>query len=518
MKLSIPSRNFSCEIREGETLLAALARSGISLSAPCGGRGLCGKCAVVSGGETLLACRTVPSGDISIELPADAITGPQAPDLWGGAGETGTGRTGGKAGTEKGSRAAKRIGRAGVGVDIGTTTVSAELVDLDTGETAETVSALNDQRIFGADVMSRIEAARKGKTAELFSLINRQIEAMLRSFIETYKLPKIERLSVSGNTVMLHLFVNADPSAMGEIPFTPVFLEERRFRGRELSLSADEIYLLPGIAAFVGGDIVSGLAVLDILGLPEKSLFLDIGTNGELALWSGGRILCCSTAAGPAFEGAEISCGMGALPGAINKITVDPPRTDIADVPGFGDPAGTLRFTTIDNAPPRGICGCGLIDAVAVMLKTGVIDETGALTDGFEDGWPLWVSASGNERIGLSGRDLRQYQLAKSAIRSGIDLLCAAAGLKPGELDAVYIAGGLGFFIDLENAIATGILPEEFRGKTAVCGNLSLRGAVRSLVREDFAETCRRITAKSEIMELASDPGFMDAFAENMLF
>jgi uncharacterized 2Fe-2S/4Fe-4S cluster protein (DUF4445 family) len=313
---------------------------------------------------------------------------------------------------------------------------------------------------------------------------------------------------------ILHLFANVDPSAMGEIPFTPVFLEERRFRGRELSLSADEVYLMPGIAAFVGGDIVSGLAVLDILELPEKSLFLDIGTNGEIALWSGGRILCCSTAAGPAFEGAEISCGMGALPGAINRITVDAPQRAVADPP---EP-GNLRFTTIDNASPRGICGCGLIDAVAVMLKTGVIDETGALADGFEDGWPLWVSATGDNRIGLSGRDVRRYQLAKSAIRSGIELICAAAGLTPGELDAVYIAGGLGFFIDLENAIATGILPEEFRGKTAVCGNLSLRGAVRSLVREGFAETCRRITAKSEIMELASDPGFMNAFAENMLF
>ncbi|MDR2048744.1 MAG: ASKHA domain-containing protein [Treponema sp.] len=509
MKLSIPSRNFSCEIREGETLLAALARSGVSLSAPCGGRGLCGKCGVISGGKTLLACRTIPSGDISIELPADAIAGIQAPDLRGRTGGTETveGRAG-EAGTGKGSRAVKRIGRAGVGVDIGTTTVSAELVDLDTGETAETVSALNDQRIFGADVMSRIEAARKGKTAELFSLINRQIETMLRSFIETYRLPKIERVSVSGNTVMLHLFANADPSAMGEIPFTPVFLEERRFRGRGLSLSADDVYLLPGIAAFVGGDIVSGLAVLDVLNLPDKSLFIDIGTNGEMALWSGGRVLCCSTAAGPAFEGAEISCGMGALPGAINKVTVN------GESGTAGGPDGSLRFTTIDNRPPRGICGCGLIDALAVMLKTGAIDETGALADGFEDGWPLWVSGG----IGLSGRDVRQYQLAKSAIRSGITLLCAAAGLKPGELDAVYIAGGLGFFIDLENAIATGILPEEFRGKTAVCGNLSLRGAVLSLTRDGFAETCRRITEKSETLELASDPGFMEAFAENMLF
>jgi uncharacterized 2Fe-2S/4Fe-4S cluster protein (DUF4445 family) len=252
-----------------------------------------------------------------------------------------------------------------------------------------------------------------------------------------------------------------------------------------------------------------------------------------MALWSGGRVLCCSTAAGPAFEGAEISRGMGALSGAVNKITAGPrpvpgvsgtdaatpgvSGTDAAAPGVWKSGAGTdLFFTTIDNAPPRGICGCGLIDAVAAMLKTGAIDETGALVDEFAGGWPLWVSASGN--ISLSGRDVRQYQLAKSAIRSGIQLLCAAAGRTPAELDAVYIAGGLGFFIDLENAIATGILPEEFRGKTAVCGNLSLRGAVLSLTRGGFAETCRRITAKCETMELASDSGFMEAFAENMLF
>jgi uncharacterized 2Fe-2S/4Fe-4S cluster protein (DUF4445 family) len=456
----------------------------------------------MSDGKSLLACRTVPSRDINVELPADGITGTPAPDLHG------------RTGRAEKRRPAEAV-RAGAGIDIGTTTVSAELVDLDTGETLETVSALNDQRIFGADVMSRIDAARKGKTGELFSLINRQIETMLRAFIDSHTLPVIERISVSGNTVMLHLFTNTDPSAMGEIPFTPVFLDERRFWGKELSLSVNEVYLPPGIAAFVGGDIVSGLAVLDMLALPEKSLFIDIGTNGEMALWSGGRIRCCSTAAGPAFEGAEISCGMGALPGAINRVTVDPPRPGAAGLP---EQKGNPRITTIDNAPPKGICGCGLVDAVAAMLKTGAIDETGALADEFADGWPLWSSGSGNSTIRLSGRDVRQYQLAKSAIRSGIQLLCAAEGLAPGELDTVYIAGGLGFFIDPENAIATGILPEEFRGKTAVCGNLSLRGAVRNLTCERFAETCRRIRAKSETLELASVPGFMDAFAENMLF
>jgi uncharacterized 2Fe-2S/4Fe-4S cluster protein (DUF4445 family) len=317
---------------------------------------------------------------------------------------------------------------------------------------------------------------------------------------------------------MLHLFANEDPSAMGEIPFTPKFLEARIYKGADLQLSADTVQLMPGISAFVGGDIVSDLAALDILGKKDKCLLVDIGTNGEMALWTGGKLLCTSTAAGPALEGAEISCGMGALPGAIDKIAA-------------GE-NGALSFTTIGGAPPRGLCGCGLVDAVAAMLKTGALDETGLLADDCEGGFTIYDPArqgaecgcgvgakAAGKKVSVSGKDVRQYQLAKSAIVSGIRLLCAAAGVGLAELETVFIAGGLGFFINIENAIATGLLPPEFRGKTAVCGNLSLRGAAQCLKSgAEFLARCAEIAAKSETYELASDPHFMEAFAENMLF
>jgi uncharacterized 2Fe-2S/4Fe-4S cluster protein (DUF4445 family) len=387
---------------------------------------------------------------------------------------------------------------AGVGIDLGTTTVSAELVNLESGESIETISELNDQRLFGADVMSRIGAARNGKMEALFSLANKQTERILRSFIKSYNLPRISRCVVSGNTTMLHLFCGADPSAMGEIPFTPVFLEGRTFSGEDLSLSAGKISLLPGISAFVGADIVSGLAFLEILEGKDNTLFVDIGTNGEMALFKQGRLYCCSTAAGPCFEGAEISCGMGAVSGAVNKVFLKE-----------GKPA----FTTIRNAPPLGICGCGLIDAFALMRESSVIDETGALADSYgESGFSICPGVS------LTGRDVRQFQLAKSAILSGIKILCKRGGISTEELSTVYIAGGFGFFIDKNNAVKAALLPESFPEKTAVCGNLSLKGAVRSLLDPDFLSCCNKIVSRSEVLDLASDRDFMEEFSENMFF
>jgi uncharacterized 2Fe-2S/4Fe-4S cluster protein (DUF4445 family) len=489
----------NCQSKENETVLEALTRCGISLSAPCGGRGICGKCRVIlregtvrltqgvndpKPGEFFPACEGIPLSDISIELPEGESPGQESSES---------------------SLKKRKILRAGVGIDIGTTTVLAQLVDLDSGESVETLSAFNAQRSFGADVMSRINAAMNGKNQQLYSAINTQIEGMLLSFINTWNLSCIEQCTVSGNTTMLHIFTGEDPSSLGVVPFTPVFLEERHFKGEELSLSAQQIITLPGISAFVGADIVSGLAFLDIANRNEDALLVDIGTNGEMALWRKAqrRFLCCSTAAGPCFEGAEISNGMGALPGAINRISVD---------------NGRLRYTTLGNVPPKGICGAALIDAIAVMKRLNAIDETGALANDYsQTGFPL---AQG---IAITQKDVRQFQLAKSAILSGINVLCKRAGLGPGDPD-VFIAGGLGFYIDPENAVTSGLLPPEFaarptgKNQTAICGNTSLNGAVKCLIDKNFLPCCREIVARSDMAELASSSDFAEAFAENMYF
>jgi len=497
----------SCEARRGESVLSALVRAGVPVSAPCGGRGICGKCRLsllegsvrlsdtnveVKAGSSFCACRAEALCGITVSpeqnfYDDDIYAKPFA------------------AGTAK-----RKVERAGVGVDIGTTTVQAQLVCLDSGEVLETFSALNNQRSFGADVMSRIDAARRGKLEELSSAICRQVEEILRQCIDKWSLSGIEHCAVSGNTTMLHLFAGVDLSAMGEAPYTPVFLEERHFEKRELSLSADRVTLLPGISAFVGADTAAGLAFLDLMNKKGNSIFIDIGTNGEIALWkeSERRLICCSTAAGPCFEGAEISCGMGAELGAINRISFkdDDLKTDMFNY-------GPLSYTTLGNVKARGICGAGLIDAIAVMKKTGAIDETGALAEKYApEGFPL------AENIFITQKDVRMFQLAKAAIFSGIKILCKTAGLGIEEIDTAYIAGGLGFFINLENAAEVGLIPRALIGKTAVCGNTSLKGAVKSLTDTSFLPRCREIVYSAVTEELALNKDFTEEFTDNMMF
>ncbi|MDR2941755.1 MAG: ASKHA domain-containing protein [Treponema sp.] len=408
------------------------------------------------------------------------------------------------------------MGKFGLGLDLGTTTVHARLVNLDTGEILDEISALNSQRGFGADVMSRITVSRNGKTDELFSAINNQTESILMHFIDKWGISKIEQCNVSGNTAMLHLFCGKNPGAMGEAPYTPVFLEERHFSGKELNLSVEHILLLPGISAFVGADIAAGLAFYSITKNNKSSLFADIGTNGEIAVWKKGgkRLFCCSTAGGPCFEGAEISCGMIAQNGAIYRISLKKDSSAdwfTCDLSAFSAGSKTLYYKTVGNEKARGICGTGLIDGVAVMKKLGVIDETGAFSGCYSKmDFPV---ADG---IGINQQDIRKFQLAKAAIFSGIKVLCKTAGVSPIALDTAYIAGGLGFYVDLENAIYSGLLPREIISKADICGNASLNGAVQSLTDPSFLPRCREIIACSTVVDLAVDREFAEAFTNNM--
>jgi len=376
--------------------------------------------------------------------------------------------------------------RAGAAIDIGTTTVQAQLINLNTSEILDTFSALNDQRIFGADVISRISAARSGKLNGLYSAINNQTENILKQFILKNNLYKIEKCSVSGNTTMLHLFSNTDPSPMGAAPYAPVFLKEQYLTGKELSLSAEQITLLPGISAFVGADITAGLAYIDIMNKNKNALFVDIGTNGEIAVWkeSEKRLFCCSTAAGSCFEETEISCGLSAA---------------------------------------------SFIDAIAEMKSKSVIDETGALADEFiQKGFPVTyldesfsgdISRARNTHTKekyISQKEIRRFQLAKSAIYSGIKTLCITASLKLSEIGVTYIAGRLGTNLNLQNAALTGLLPAEIIEKAAACGNTSLLGAAKNLTDTSFLPCCREIIAHAETVELSNNKYFAAAFTHNM--
>jgi uncharacterized 2Fe-2S/4Fe-4S cluster protein (DUF4445 family) len=446
VKIRIEKSSVTYEAMAGETILLACERNGLIISAPCGGSQKCGRCGVrLLEGQTsdtpdedgkVRACSAVPAGDITIAFDSDSFY-------------------------SECETTQKEVSRAAVALDIGTTTISARLIDLETLSVVDIFSALNDQRVFGADVMSRIYNAKKNGTEELFRLINRQTEKILNCFKERFNISKIEKLSVSGNTVMLHLFLNVDPCGMGEAPFTPVFLDEKTLKGEELSLCALTVYVLPSISSFIGADITSGLASLDILNRETPSLFIDLGTNAEMALVNREKIFCCSAAAGPAFEGAE-------------------------------------NFMS----------GSVLIDTISEMIRQKAIDETGVIKE------KVFTTKDG---ISVTAKDVREFILAKSAVISGINILLEKENLCVSDIKKVFIAGGFGFRLNQRNAVKAGLFHREFTDKISVCGNLSLKGAVESLTDKNFIEKLKKIVSKSEVIDLTGD-AFTDEFVSNMLF
>lgn len=472
-------REFTTECRAGENLLAVLQAAGLNIPAGCGGRGTCGKCKVhVCGGSfgekerEVLACKT--SAEEGLVVRAGEYVG-------GGL-------------TESAEERVECDGEEGFGiaVDIGTTTVAYALCDLKSGKILKKHAELNRQASFGADVISRIMSAEAGNGELLAEAVRGQIAETASRFLREFSIPALKKITVCGNTTMLHLLCGEDVSGIGRYPFTPVFTEFRSMPGGELGLPAGEVQLLPSVSAYVGADIVAGAVAA---GLDrEDALLVDIGTNGEMFAGAGGKFVCTSTAAGPCFEGANIECGTGGVAGAIDSVRLN---------------GGKIEYTTIGGGEPRGICGAGLVDALAVMCESGAIDETGA----FEEGDQFTIGGG----VYISQKDVRNYQLAKSAICAGIRILAERAGLNLAER-TLYIAGGLGFYLDGENARRTGLLPAEGAEHQRVIGNAALAGTRMCMLSRAALERAIKLAAETEYIDLSADAEFMDAYIENMNF
>ena len=486
LKIEIEGRVDTLHCSKGDTLLFVLQEAGVVIDAPCGGRGICGKCRVKLVGGTvegtqvgedgyICACKARVVEDIRIRLESGTVSENEVHF------------------SENETTVKNAVKAAAVALDIGTTTVSAALVDLISGAIVDSTSVLNPQRVYGADVLSRITACKSGNAKKLFQLINSCVKDILCGFTEKFSLEKIERLCVAGNTVMMNLFAGKDVSEMGEYPFTPPFLSEKIFLGRELGLPVDDVFLLPSVSPFIGADTVAAIFQTELQNSKDIELLLDVGTNCEIALKVGGKLYFCSAAAGPALEGAQISCGTGAVEGAINGVAFE---------------RGKISLSTIGDAPPKGICGSGLIDAIALLLRIGFLSSDGTFTDDDtrKNGFTL---AKG---ISLSQDDIRQYQLAKSAVATAITLLCAKAGKRVHDVSKVYIAGGLGFFMNEENAVYTGLLPKVFAGKTVSVGNASLNGCIKLMKR---GNPSAEITCEKEVVDLNLEPEFEKRFIEN---
>lgn len=348
-----------------------------------------------------------------------------------------------------------------VAIDIGTTTIAMALVDEQTGEVCDTYTSLNHQREYGADVLSRISAANSGKAEELKRLIEDDLwKGICKLFYSADKsVRNTSRLVICGNTTMIHLLRGFSCESLGKYPFHSEHLAEIKdtFKGIPITI-------LPGISAFVGGDILAGILACPGFETEKISLFIDLGTNGEMVLGNNEKMLVASTAAGPAFEGGNIICGMASVPGSICQVKIQNQRAVVK----------TIR----NELPPKGICGTGLISVVAELLENHFLDEQGLLKCPYQKaGYPLWTFENG-DKIAVYQQDIREFQMAKSAIRAGISILMEEYGCTAEQIGHVYLAGGFGTNLSWKDVILTGILPEEFREKTEFVGNTALKGAV----------------------------------------
>ncbi len=443
----------------GEKLSAVLMRCGIAVEHPCGGRGVCGKCKVIVNGREELSCRYEINSDITVEPVNTAVSAQEN--------------------FEK-----TLDGKYCLVLDIGTTTLALALVSLKNKKIIRTVNSLNPQRAFGADVISRIDYSTKNSTENLQKVLIDEINNMIARINSC----KVEKLYISGNTTMLHILFGEDCSSLGVAPYTPAFLEGRCADAASLGIvGVGLVESLPCVSAFVGADIVAGM---NLVGMPSDgkySLLVDLGTNAEIVLMNKNGSVSTSAAAGPCFEGACISCGMGAVSGAICAYSGG-------------------KATTVGGAEAVGICGTGLIDAVAYLLEKGIMDRSGYMPcERFELA----------EGVYISQEDIRQYQLAKSAVYSAIMSLVKCCTITPDDVETVYISGGFSSAINVDSAVATGLLPCEFADRCVSLGNSSLLGTVKYATDKNDLKT---LAEKTKYIDLSADVFFSDLFVENMMF
>jgi len=418
-----------------------------------------------------------------------------------------------------------------VAVDVGTTTLAAALLDLNTGRALDVVSQLNPQTRFGDDVLARILLCQQ-RPDGLEQLHRAVIEAVREMIGQLARRAGADRRQIyevtfSGNTTMQQLLCGVDPAPLGEVPFVPGGGNSLCLHAAALGLDLPprgRAVVMPVIGGFVGGDTLSGILATALAESPGPTLLVDIGTNGEIVLAGQGKLSAASTAAGPAFEGARITHGVRGSTGAIEKVIVD----------------GRLRLNVIGDVPPRGLCGSGLVDLAAELLRLGIVSCEGRMSARGQlppsvpqdlaerviehEGRPAFLVAAQDETgtgrpILLTQRDVRELQLATGAIRAGITILLKRAGLRPADLEAVLVAGGFGNFIRRSNAQRIGLLPHEVpRHRIRYQGNTSLAGAQLVALSRQARRLADELARHTEHVDLSRDPDFARTFAESMLF
>lgn len=481
----------------GQSIGELLQQNIPAFALPCAGNHTCGKCRVniegsispISESEKLLlseqeiaegmrlACACTVTGNASVTLQehrsSKIIAWYQTPEYQH---------------TESGY---------GFAVDIGTTTVAVQLIDRVSGTVLAERLAENTQRGYGADVISRIEACKTTGLNILSDRIADQIDEMAHECLIETGITQIEESVITGNTTMLHLYEGLDPSSLAVVPFAV----QSYFGCQSRRTLADApVYLPRCIGAYVGADIICAILSADLMHNGTQ-LLADIGTNGEMALVHDGKLLCCSTAAGPAFEGAGLSSGMPAAAGAIHAVQLEKDAS--------------ISYETIQDIPAVGICGSGILDALAVMLEAGVMDDSGYLELEDEDTEDWIIGDSG---ISITQKDIRQIQLAKSAICGGVLTLLEKEGISVDEVSRFVIAGGFGNTMNHASAAKIGLFPAGLQDRTAFIGNAALGGAVMLLTNRSLRTQTEQLAQTAEELSLSTCSEFMDYYIDCMAF
>ncbi|MDO4203014.1 MAG: ASKHA domain-containing protein [Selenomonadaceae bacterium] len=560
--------NKKIEARPGISIAALARRAGVFMETPCGGGGTCGKCkvkvvsrvgqpktapvyergkstlrggawsldsfsAAVQGG-VVLACQTRVYGDIDVYTSVDTEANKTMQILNEG---TELGLTlknayskiyrqesdvtevqaDGKAVCEERGDTADQ--NYGVTIDIGTTTLVAALLDMTTGREITTASALNPQCAYAQDVVSRINYAANndGGLELLYTAVRDEFNRLIGELCRETGISRqhIYEVSYAGNTTMLHLATNTDPYSLGRYPYTPAITGGNTIPAAEAGLDispAGRVYLPPVISAYVGPDITAGVLSSGLYQAKKKILFLDIGTNGEMVLAADGKMTACSTAAGPAFEGMNITFGMRAGNGAIEYFSLNDDKVELR---------------TIGGKAPKGICGSGLFDIAGELVKAGIIEKSGRLqkkekcTSALAERLTKYEGKSAfmvAEGVYLTQADIRQIQLAKSAIRAGIEAMLGLNELRTDDLDEVYIAGSFGYHLRPQSLVNIGIIPPELQEKIKFVGNTSKTGGNAFLINTDTRNLMKERVQQIQSLELSDYPGFEALFVEKMSF
>lgn len=542
------------ELLPGESVHEALFRKGIGLDTPCNGQGVCGQChiRVESPGDVpetphenltagdmeagiRLACCLVPEQDMTIHVLSNIADDSEFAILEGEPNMPVSDCNPALTVRQSGGIATMRYETddvplahwhkdftpKGLAIDIGTTTIVVNLLCLKTGKDLSTASALNPQISMGHDVMTRIQT---GSTTEglknLSGAVHEGINRLIADTCRDAGADPIEILDVvvGGNTTMLEIAGNISPEPLGHVPFSVDLEGGKRYPARTFGLStlnpAAQLYVPPIAHAFVGSDISAGMLVCKgFFDSTANVLFIDIGTNGEIALQAGDKTLITSTAAGPAFEGMGLSSGMNARIGAVDAVSTT------------GD--NSLIFHTIGEAPARGICGSGVIDLTACLIRLDVLEQSGRMlrreqTNGLHADIGLCLcevedmpAFEYGEHVYFTQKDVRQVQLAKSAIKTAVDIFIKETGH---PIDQVVVSGGFGHTLNSESLAEIGLIPFELAPRVSFAGNTSLLGCRRMLVDVSARRFIERQMTDAEHLSLAERPDFMEAFIENTEF